>query len=235
MAVFDKGASNYDRWYESKLGAFVDKVETKLAFSLFDPAPGMKILDVGCGTGNFSIKLAEKGCKVAGIDISKKMLDEARKKADEKNPGIEFYNMNVYSMNFPDESFDGVVSMAAFEFMSKPEKAYDEMYRILKPNGYLLIGTINRESKWGKFYTSKQTNEDSVFKHACLKSLDDLKSLNSTEIISSGECLFIPPDAEKNNINMEFEKELSHSERGGFICVLWKKEYRTTFITIKGV
>ena len=63
MAVFDKKADDYDRWYESKLGKFVDKVETELAFSLLNPFPN-EILDMGCGTGNFSIKLAEKGCKV---------------------------------------------------------------------------------------------------------------------------------------------------------------------------
>lgn len=223
MAVFDKKADDYDRWYESKLGKFVDKVETELAFSLFEPVPGMKILDMGCGTGNFSIKLAEKGCKVFGIDISEEMLKKAREKAQKRNLDIEFYNMDVYNINFPGESFDGIFSMAAFEFIKEPQKAYDEMYRVLKRNGYLLIGTINRKSKWGEFYVSRSLRRNSIFKHADFKSMGDLKSLNSKEIINSGECLFIPPYMEENNINMEFEKKLSYSGSGGFICVLWKK------------
>lgn len=224
MAVFDRKADDYDRWYESKLGRFVDRVETELAFSLFKPAFGMRILDVGCGTGNFSIKLAEKGCKVVGIDISEEMLKRAREKAKERNLDIEFYNTDVYNINFSDESFDGVFSMAAFEFIKEPQKAYDEMYRILKRNERLLIGTINRESKWGEFYVLKSLKEGSIFKYADFKSMSDLKSLNGKEIINSGECLFIPPDVEKNNISMELEKELSYSENGGFICVLWKKK-----------
>jgi hypothetical protein len=97
------------------------------------------------------------------------------------------------------------------------------MYRVLKRNGYLLIGTINRKSKWGEFYVSRSLRRNSIFKHADFKSMGDLKSLNSKEIINSGECLFIPPDMEENNINMEFEKKLSYSGSGGFICVLWKK------------
>ena len=223
MAVFDKEAIHYDQWYKSKLGNFVDKVETELAFFLFKPTSGMKILDVGCGTGNFSIKLAEMGCKVVGIDVSEEMLNKARKKAKDKGLDIEFYKMDVYNMDFSEESFDGVFSMAAFEFIKDPQKAYDEMYRVLKKNGNLLIGTINRESKWGELYLSKPFQENSVFKYADFKSIEDLKSWNNKEVVDSGECLFISPNTREDNISMGLEKQLSSSERGGFICVLWQK------------
>lgn len=224
MAIFDKEAGDYDEWYTSKLGDFVDKVETDLAFSLFKPNSGMKILDVGCGTGNFSIKLAEMGCKVVGIDKSEEMLSKARVKAKSKGLDIEFHTMDVYDLEFSDESFDGVFSMAAFEFIKEAQSAYDEMYRVLKKDGYLLIGTINEESKWGELYLSKPFQENSVFKYADFKSMDDMKSWNTKEIISSGECLFIPPNIEEKHISIKREEELSSSERGGFICVLWEKE-----------
>ena len=54
--------------------------------------------------------------------------------------------------------------------------------------------------------------------------MDDLKSLNNTDVVDSGECLFIPPNTEENHIGMELENELSAKEEGGFICVLWKKQ-----------
>lgn len=224
MAIFDKEASEYDKWYQSKLGEFVDKVETELAFSLFKPTPGMKILDVGCGTGNFSIKLAEMGCKVTGIDKSEKMLEKARQKAKDRGLDIEFRIMDVYNIDFPDESFDGVFSMAAFEFVNKAQEAYNEMYRVLKKDGYLLIGTINKESKWGDLYLSKPFQENSVFKYADFKSMDDMKSWDSENVVDSGEALFIPPETGEKDVSIELEKQLSSSERGGFICVLWKKE-----------
>lgn len=224
MAIFDQEASEYDTWYQSNLGKFVDQVETELAFSLFKPEGEMKILDVGCGTGNFSIKLAEMGCKVIGIDKSEKMLEEAKRKAEMKGLNIEFLNMDVYDIELSDESFDGVFSMAAFEFIKRPKKAYDEMYRVLKKGGYLLIGTINRDSKWGELYMSEPFQENSVFKYADFKSMDDMESWDSENIVTSGEALFLPPNTEEENVSLELDKELSASERGGFICMLWKKE-----------
>lgn len=224
MNIFDNEANEYDEWYETKLGAFSDKVQTELALSFFKPNSGMKILDVGCGTGNFSIKLAKMGCKVIGIDKSEKMLEKAKMKAEGKELDIEFHKMDVYDLDFPNESFDGVFSMAAFEFIYEPKKAYDDMYRVLKENGYLLIGTINKESRWGQLYRSEIFQEESVYKYADFKSIDDLKSWNSKEVVDSGECLFIPPNIEEKDINIELEKELSSSERGGFICVLWEKK-----------
>lgn len=223
MAIFDQEAIGYDDWYKTKLGGFVDQVETDLAFSLFKPGPGMKILDVGCGTGNFSIKLAEAGCKVTGIDKSEEMLSIARKKAKDKGLDIDFRVMDVYDLDFPDESFDAVFSMAAFEFIKEPQKAYDEMYRVLKGNSHLLIGTINKDSKWGDLYLSEEFQENSAFKYADFKTMEDLKSWNAEEVIANGECLFIPPNTPEKDISLSLEEELSKSESGGYICALWKK------------
>ncbi|MFA5576339.1 MAG: methyltransferase domain-containing protein [Tissierellaceae bacterium] len=224
MEIFDNEANTYDSWYESKLGSFVDTVETELAFTLFKPQEGMKILDVGCGTGNFSIKLAEMGCQVVGIDISEKMLAEARKKIEGRNLDIKFYNMDVYNIDFQDGYFDGVFSMAAFEFIDRPQEAYDEMYRVLKEQGHLLIGTINLDSRWGQLYLSKSFQENTIFRYAKFKTMSDLQSLNVNEIMNSGQCLFISPNAKDEEIGMEVERSLSKSEKGGFICVLWKKK-----------
>lgn len=223
MTFFDKEASSYDEWYKTKFGSLVDVVETDLAFKLFKPEKGMRVLDIGCGTGNFSIKLAEKGCKVIGVDISQEMLKIAREKAKKKNLDIEFYNMDVYNLDFQDQTFDAVFSMAAFEFIKEPLKALDEIFRVTKDDSQVLIGTINKDSKWGELYLSEEFQKNTVFKYADFKSLDELRSIKSEKVVDSGQCLFIPPNADKKDITLEKETELSKSERGGFICVLWKK------------
>ncbi|SHK25318.1 class I SAM-dependent methyltransferase [Paramaledivibacter caminithermalis] len=223
MTFFNKEADSYDEWYETKFGNFIDTVETNLAFKLFKPEKGMKILDIGCGTGNFSIKLAQKGCKVVGIDISQEMLKKARQKAKKKDLDIEFYEMDVYDLDFQDETFDAIFSMAAFEFIKEPLKALDEIFRVAKDNAQVLIGTINKDSKWGDLYLSEEFQKNTVFRYADFKTLDDLKQLKSDKVVNSGECLFVPPNANEEDITMENEIKLSKNERGGFICVLWKK------------
>lgn len=225
MSFFNEIAGDYDNWYKTKIGSFADKVETRLAFDLFVPVQGMRVLDVGCGTGNFSIKLAQKGCKVTGIDISEKMLHIARKKAKMAGLNIEFKKVDVYDLDFIDESFDAVFSMAAFEFIKEPKKAFDEMYRVLKTGGQLLIGTINKDSSWGRLYMEQaQKDPDSIFRFADFKTLIELENLDKKHLMKSGECLFIPPDAPDDKISQEEEKRLAKTERGGFICALWKKK-----------
>ncbi len=223
MPVFDKIAHDYDQWYKTKLGSFADKVETELAFRLFTPEKGMKVLDVGCGTGLFSIRLAEMGCKVTGIDVSPDMLAIAKDKVKQKNLDVDFREMDVYDLDFADESFDAVFSIATFEFVKLPQKAYDQMFRVLKKDGKMLIGTINKDSRWGELYMSKSVRENSVFKHADFKTVEDVKILDSKNVIDSGECLFIPPDAPENDINIANEKKLAKTERGGFFGVLFEK------------
>ncbi|MFZ5967960.1 MAG: class I SAM-dependent methyltransferase [Bacillota bacterium] len=224
MAIFDKVANDYDPWYTSALGKFVDEVETQLAFSLFQPKPGMRILDVGCGTGNFSIKLAKMGCKVIGVDISEEMLAIARKKAADAKLDMEFHQMDVYHLDFEDNSFDGIFSMAAFEFIHDGKAAYQELFRVLNPGRKLLIGTIHRDSSWGRLYMSKEFQENSVFQHAKFLSLEELKSLDSSSLVDYGECLFLPPHIPEEEINKEIDQEYARTERGGFICAVWMKK-----------
>jgi ubiquinone/menaquinone biosynthesis C-methylase UbiE len=223
MAVFDIIAKDYDEWYKGGIGKFADQAETCLAFNLFSPEKHHRVLDVGCGTGNFSLKLAGYGCEVTGIDLSEEMLAQARHKAEGIKPEMLFKRMDVYNLEFPDNHFDGVFSMAAFEFITQPGKAYSEMFRVLKPGGRLLIGTINRDSKWGELYLSKSFQENSVFKYASFMTMEQLKDLDRENLKGFGECLFIPPDAGSESISWEEEKRLSLTERGGFICAIWEK------------
>lgn len=223
MKPFDSSAESYDSWYESKMGAFVDMVETELAFSLFPHEKGMKVLDVGCGTGNQSIKLARKGVYVTGIDVSTKMLEIAKQKARDEGLSIDFRLMDAEQLEFEDETFDGAISITAFEFLPEPEKVLKEMLRVVKKGGSVVVGTINRDSSWGEMYMSKKYRQDSVFKYADLKSIEDVKSWCPEKLITIRQSLFIPPNAPEEEITLEREKELSKTAKGGFLCALWRK------------
>lgn len=225
MTIFfkDEHAKNYDEWYSTEIGSFVDMVETQAALALFTPQAGMRILDAGCGTGNFSIKLSQSGCIVTGIDISPDMLNIARSK-NRNELSVEYLEMDLRKLDFPDEFFDGVFSMAAFEFIEDAEKVYQELYRVLKPGGKLLIGTINRDGSWCKLYLKiAQEDKNSVFKHAVFYNMDDLRQLNPQDLTACSGCLFISPGLEVSNYTQEKETDLADSEIPGFIITMWIK------------
>ena len=221
MSIFDKEAENYDEWYLTKVGRIVDKLETECVFSLLSLPENSKILDVGCGTGNFSIKLAKKNFKIVGIDISKKMLNIARKKSKQQSLNIEFIEMDAHKLDFENEYFDGVISIVSFEFFKDPQKVMEEIFRVVKRGGSVIVGIINRESAWGKLYSSPAYKEKSVFKYAKLKTFEEMKTLKPESFIKFKECLFISTEFNLDEINYIGEQKLK--KRGGFICLLWKK------------
>ncbi len=221
MTIFNEVATDYDQWYTTKMGRFVDDIETACAFELFLPQQDQKILDVGCGTGNFSIKLAEKGAIVTGIDVSEEMLSIARTKIGALP--IAYKNMDLYQLEFEDNTFDAVFSMAAFEFVEFPERALGELFRVLKPGGKLMVGTIHLDSSWGRLYTSDYFQRETVFKYATFKTMEEMAAYAPERLKQTKECLFLPPDTPEARINLETELQYSVNNRGGFICLLWEK------------
>ncbi|MEK6320329.1 MAG: class I SAM-dependent methyltransferase [Acidobacteriota bacterium] len=95
---------------------------------------GLRLLDVGCGTGHHMVSLREQGFKVAGVDGSAEMLDQARA----NNPGSEIRQADVESIPFDDASFDFVLCIEVLRYLPDSEPCIREMARVLKPGGVCL-------------------------------------------------------------------------------------------------
>ncbi|MBI9066112.1 MAG: class I SAM-dependent methyltransferase [Salinivirgaceae bacterium] len=221
MAIYDIESLSYDDWYQKPIGKFIDKLQTKLIFDALKPNSEMKILDVGCGTGNFSIKLAKLGCDVIGVDVSEAMLKKARENANTTT--ISFKKMKATKLNFSDNYFDAVISITAFEFIENNQLAFNEMMRVCKPNAPIIIGTLHKNSSWGNLYESDEMRKNSIFKYAKLKSKADLQKYDSLSLISISECLHMNPTFIEKDFTLENEQQLKNQNPGGFICGLWKK------------
>lgn len=98
----------------------------------------LHILDVGTGTGYFCILLARRGHDLTGIDLTPAMIDEARRQAASEALAVHFCVMNAQQLDFPDASFDAVISRNLTWTLPNPVQAYREWYRVLKPGGVLL-------------------------------------------------------------------------------------------------
>lgn len=105
-----------------------------------------KILDVGCGTGFISLLLAQIGCDVIAIDNNVAMLKEAEKISEELgfSNKITFMLKDTELVDFPDNTFNAVVSRHAFWLFNNPKKVYAQWYRILKSGGCML----NLDANW---------------------------------------------------------------------------------------
>ena len=98
----------------------------------------LRILDVGCGAGFFSVLLAREGHQVTGIDLTPDMIKNARQLAEEEKVSCEFQVMDAENPDFPDETFDVVISRNLTWTLPHVKHAYKEWIRVLKKDGVLL-------------------------------------------------------------------------------------------------
>lgn len=103
------------------------------------PEDNLNILDVGCGTGELSMVLAEMGHNVVGVDLSEKMLSVAIEKARSSRLKTKFLVGDAETLKFKDEYFDAVVSRHLLWTLLSPEMAFAEWKRVLKNKGYLAV------------------------------------------------------------------------------------------------
>jgi ubiquinone/menaquinone biosynthesis C-methylase UbiE len=103
---------------------------------------GKYVLDVGCGEGFGTYYLSEKAKKIIGIDNSPESIELAKKNYNREN--IEFIQMDAEKLEFPDETFEIVVSMAVIEHVKDYESYLREMKRVLKKGGIGVISFLKR-------------------------------------------------------------------------------------------
>jgi ubiquinone biosynthesis O-methyltransferase len=138
----------YRKWRESDLGRITDRIEEKLILDLIGPVSGKGLLDVGCGDGVLSVRLAQSGADVTGLDSEPRMLVAARRRANESGVQVSFIEGAAQALPLDGGSFDIVVAVTMLCFVADPEHAVHEMARVLRPGGRLVIGDLGRWSSW---------------------------------------------------------------------------------------
>ena len=97
--------------------------------------PGMKVLDVACGTGNLAIPAARQGALVTGLDLAANLLEQARARAAAEGLPATFDLGDAEDLPYPDDSFDVVMSMYGAMFAPRPERVVAELCRVCRSGG----------------------------------------------------------------------------------------------------
>ena len=167
----------YQLWRESELGRITDHIEEELILRLIGPASGKRVLDVGCGDGVLSVRLAQAGADVTAFDNELRMLVAARRRADEAGQKVALVEGDAQSLPFPDSAFDIVVAVTVLCFVAEPERAFHEMARVLRPGGRLVIGELGRFSIWAAKRRIAGWFGSKTWKVARFRTARDLKNL----------------------------------------------------------
>ena len=137
--MFDTVATNYDLTNAVLSGGNATLWRYAVVKAI-DPQPGERILDIACGTGTSSAALTRTGATVVGVDFSPGMLGEARR----KHSSVEFVEGDAMKLPFVSDEFDAVTISFGLRNITDPKAALDEMYRVLKPGGRLVITEFSR-------------------------------------------------------------------------------------------
>ncbi len=139
-------AESYDEKRFSKGGRLIDRREKQAVLDAMAPVEGRRVLEIACGTGRFTVMLAERGAEVTGIDISAAMLARGRERARATRTGdrLEFLRGDAGRLPFPDGAFDTVLAMRFFHLASTPTRFLSEMRRVAAER--VVFDTFNARS-----------------------------------------------------------------------------------------
>jgi SAM-dependent methyltransferase len=146
--IFERDVDAYEKWFHDHSLAYVSEIKTVQALL---PKEGEGV-EIGVGTGRFAAPLKIRH----GMEPSAAMAAIARRR------GVAVSEGTAEKLPFEDERFDFALMVAALCFDDDPAAALREARRVLKPDGILVLGLVDRERPFGK---SREQKEESVFWH----------------------------------------------------------------------
>ena len=108
---------------------------------------GSRALEIGCGPGHITKMMAETGAHVIGVDIAPSMIAVAR----DLYPSIEFEVANVDDLPFESNNFDAVIANFLIRHLARPDRAFREVRRVLKPGGRFVFAEPLEQFGFGGF------------------------------------------------------------------------------------
>ena len=220
--IFDEWTERYERWFTTPIGKLIKEIEGGLIQKLLDPRPGEKILDAGCGTGIFTLDFLTREAQVVGLDISRQMLKYAIKRAS----GYSFFKVqgDMLYLPFKDNSFDKSVSITTLEFIADARSAIDELFRVTRPGGCVVVATLNSLSPWAVRRKEKtQKGQKHILENAFFRSPYELLNYSHLKGVVESVIHFQKDDNPEEALKNEQLGQSEKLDTGAFVAVRWEK------------
>lgn len=134
----------YNRWFDPRRGRYAFAVELPAIERAAGRLDGLRVLDAGYGTGQFTATLERGAARLAGVDLDPAMLTVAARRV--RAPLLA---ADAGELPFRDAAFDVTVAVTVCEFTASPAALVAELARVTRPGGRVVIGALNCRSAWG--------------------------------------------------------------------------------------
>ena len=239
IGYWDRRAPSYTEVIRKNLEGEWDRRWADMLISHF-PAEGdapLRILDIGTGPGFYAIILAERGYRVTAVDYAENMLAEAIRNAGDLAERIDFRQMDAHRLDFPDGSFDAIVTRNLTWNLAEPEKAYREWIRVLRSGGVLL----NFDANWYAYLVDEEKAKDflrdrentriyGVFDHNSYAESDRMENLSQSlpmtrldrprwdlDTLTALGCASVSADTEIFREVWSREEQINYASTPGFL------------------
>jgi len=202
---------DYDGWFDTPEGRVLFRMEVE-AVRLLMKDIKRPFLEIGVGTGRFAKELGIE----FGIDPSPKLLEFALKR------GIKVRKAKGERLPFKDESFGTVFILFTLCFVEDTAMVLTEAKRVLRKDGEIIVGILNKESPWGQLYLKKKAEGHPIYRHATFYSVYEIVKMieeagMAVEAYSSTLCK--PP----HEIPHEEPAHNELNKNAGFVCILARR------------
>jgi ubiquinone/menaquinone biosynthesis C-methylase UbiE len=199
----------------------VKACEQQVVYELLAPSPGDVLLDAGCGTALFTLGMLASGASVIGLDVSPPMLKKGARRCRDWRFSPVVADMR--SLPFKDETFDKTVSVTALEFIADGKAAIQELFRVTRSKGVVVVATLNNLSPWAHRRREEAARKETVLSKAIFRSPEELLALSPLPGAARTAVHFQKETDPREALRIEREGRNRGLLTGAFVAVRWQK------------
>lgn len=150
---FSNAKSYAQLFYGSSPTAHFFQTRLSRVYELLGDFDGYRVLDCGCGPGMMISYLVRRGSEFFGVDLSKEMINECKNRYDDQTDPVRLSVARIEELPFPSCSFDIALCMGVIEYSENAYGAIQELSRVVKENGTVIISMLNKLSPYSLWHS----------------------------------------------------------------------------------